>query len=306
MRRLLPAILACLLLAGCGAPAETAGTTAENSSEALPNSAPAEISETTVKKALENLPEAMESAPAEPLCAPAVMSVGQTPEADCDLPTESVSLYDWPVSGEPLALLAELPERGMALYGVADGEEAPHVLFRWGDTLAEFPDWTIYTSKAVTPELLALDLDGDGALEPVVLCYQGGTQACVYDLHVLQQSDGVLTDYRLPETLYEEQLSALLTLGGSGETLTISLGSQSIEAALPEGVQAETLEHLWTGAFVSWQAEDGTLRLVDQAALPPESSTAISTVYLTALSARVSFSDGQFSLSDFTLQSKLS
>ena len=140
----------------------------------------------------------------------------------------------------------------------------------------------------------------------MVLCYQGGTQACVYDLHVLQQSDGVLTDYRLPETLYEEQLSALLTLGGSGETLTISLGDQSIEAALPEGVQAETLEHLWTGAFVSWQAEDGTLRLVDQAALPPESSTAISTVYLTALSARVSFSDGQFSLSDFTLQSKLS
>ena len=77
MRRLLPAILACLLLAGCGAPAETTGTTAENSSEALPNSAPAEISETTVKKTLENLPEAMESAPAEPLCAPAVMSVGQ-------------------------------------------------------------------------------------------------------------------------------------------------------------------------------------------------------------------------------------
>ena len=234
------------------------------------------------------------------------MTVGQTPEADCDLPTESVSLYDWPASGEPLALLAELPERGMALYGVADGEEAPHVLFRWGDTLAEFPDWTIYTPKSVTPELLALDLDGDGALEPVVLCYRGGTQVCVYDLHVLQQSDGILTDYRLPETLYEEQLSALLTLGGSGETLTISLGSQSIEAALPEGVQAETLEHLWTGAFVSWQAEDGTLRLVDQAALPPESSTAISTVYLTALSARVSFSDGQFSLSDFTLQSKLS
>ena len=283
MRRLLPAILACLLLAGCGAPAETTGTTAENSSEALPN-----------------------SAPAESLCAPAVMTVGQTPEADCDLPTESVSLYDWPASGEPLALLAELPERGMALYGMADGEEAPHVLFRWGDTLAEFPDWTIYTPKSVTPELLALDLDGDGALEPVVLCYRGGTQVCVYDLHVLQQSDSILTDYRLPETLYEEQLSALLTLGGSGETLTISLGSQSIEAALPEVVQAETLEHLWTGAFVSWQAEDGTLRLVDQAALPPESSTAISTVYLTALSARVSFSDGQFALSDFTLQSKLS
>lgn len=250
----------------------------------------------------ESLPE---TAPAEPISAPAVVTEGQAPEELYDLPTEVVSLYDWQTSGEPLALLAEIPEQEMALYGVADGD-TPYVLFRWGDILAEFPDWVIDTPKSVTPELLALDLDGDGALEPVVLCYRGGTQVCVYDLHVLQQSDGILTDYRLPETLYEEQLSALLTLGGSGETLTISLGSQSIEAALPEGVQAETLEHLWTGAFVSWQAEDGALRLVDQAALPPESSTAISTVYLTALSARVSFSDGQFALSDFTLQCKLS
>ena len=306
MRRLLPAILACLLLAGCGAPAETAGTTAENSSEALPNSAPAEISETTVKKALENLPEAMESAPAEPLCAPAVMSVGQTPEADCDLPTESVSLYDWPVSGEPLALLAELPERGMALYGVADGEEAPHVLFRCGDTLTEFPDWTIYTLKSVTPELLALDLDGDGAAEPVVACFQGGNQVSRYALHVLQQSSDTLTDCQLPESLYEEQLSALLTMSGSGETLTISLGSQSIEAALPEGVQAETLEHLWTGAFVSWSEAGGVLWLEDRPALYTEDSALASVVSLAVLSAQVSLSDGQFTLSDMTLQSKLS
>lgn len=305
MRKLFPVLLTLLLLAGCGAPAETAGTIAEKSSEALPNSASAEISETTAKKALENLPEAMESAPAEPLCAPAVMTVGQTPEEDYDLPTEAVSLYDWPASGEPLALLAELPERGMALYGVADGD-APHVLFRWGDTLAEFGDWTIYTSKAVTPELLALDLDGDSALEPVVLCYQGGTQVCVYDLHVLQQSDGILTDYRLPETLYEEQLSALLTLGGSGETLSISLGSQSFEAALPEGMQAETLERLWTGAFVSWSEDGGVLWLEDRPALYPEDSTLASVVSLAILSARVSLSDGQFTLSDITLQPKLS
>ena len=236
---------------------------------------------------------------------------GLTPEADCDLPTESVSLYDWPASGEPLALLAELPERGMALYGVADGEEAPHVLFRWGDTLAEFPDRTIYTSKAVTPELLALDLDGDGVAEPVVLCYQGGTQVNLYDLHVLQQSSGTLTDYRLPEALYAEQLSALLTLGGSGETLTVSLGDQSIEAALPEGVQAETLDRLWTGANVSWLEAAGTLRLVDRPALLPEDAAAkagiASAVFLPAeVSARVSFSDGRFTLSDMTLQSKFS
>ena len=278
MRRLLPAILACLLLAGCGG----AGETFENA-------------------ALEETESALPGA----VSASDVITEGQAPGEDLDLPTDVVSLYDWQTSGEPVALLAEIPEQGMALYGAAGGD-APHVLFRWGDTLAEFPDWAIYTPKSVTPELLALDLDGDGAAEPVVSCFQGGNQVSLYDLHVLQQSNGTLTDYRFPESLYEEQLSDLLTLGGSGETLAISLGSQSIEAALPEGMRAEALEHLWTGASVSWQAEEGALWLVDKPALAPESSAAISTVYLAVLSARVSFSDGQFILSDMTLQSNLS
>ena len=274
MRRLLPAVLACLLLAGCGAPADAAA-------------------------------EVPESTSAEILSAPSIVTEGQAPGEDLDLPTDVVSLYDWQTSGEPVALLAEIPEQGMALYGAAGGD-APHVLFRWGDTLAEFPDWAIYTPKSVTPELLALDLDGDGAAEPVVSCFQGGNQVSLYDLHVLQQSNGTLTDYRFPESLYEEQLSDLLTLGGSGETLAISLGSQSIEAALPEGMRAEALEHLWTGAFVSWLEDGGSLWLEDRPALYPADSNLASVVSLAVLSARVSFSDGQFILSDMTLQSNLS
>ena len=274
MRHLLPAVLACLLLAGCGAPADAAA-------------------------------EVPESTSAEILSAPSIVTEGQAPGEDLDLPAEVVSLYDWQTSGGQLALLAEIPAQGMALYGVAGGD-APHVLFRWDDTLAAFPDWTIDAPKSVALELLALDLDGDGSVEPVVSCFQGGTQVSLYDLHVLQRSDGVLTDHQLPKALYEEQLSDLLALGGSGQTLTISLGSRSIEAALPEGVQAETLERLWTGASVSWQAEEGALWLVDKPALPPESSAAISTVYLAVLSARVSFSDGRFTLSNMTLRSELS
>ena len=274
MKKAFLMVLACLLLAGCGAPT---GTTAK-------------------------VPE---TAPEEPISAPAVLTEGRVPEEYDALPTEVVSLYDWQTSGEPLALLAEIPEQEMALYGVAD-RDAPHVLFRWGDTLAEFPDWVIYTPKSVTPELLALDLDGDGAVEPVVSCFQGGNQVSRYALHVLQQSRGTLTDSQLPDSLYEEQLSALLTLSGSGEMLTISLGSQSIEAALPEGVQAETLEHLWTGAFVSWSEDGGVLWLEDRPALYPENSALASVVSMAVLSARVFLSDGQFTLSDMTLQSKLS
>ena len=140
----------------------------------------------------------------------------------------------------------------------------------------------------------------------MVSCFQGGNQVSRYALHVLQQSRGTLTDSQLPDSLYEEQLSALLTLSGSGEMLTISLGSQSIEAALPEGVQAETLEHLWTGAFVSWSEDGGVLWLEDRPALYPENSALASVVSMAVLSARVFLSDGQFTLSDMTLQSKLS
>ena len=286
MRKQIFALLACLLLTGCGGTGETAAPVAEMPAESLPK-----------------------TAPVAPLSAPAIVMEGQMPVGDSDLPTEVVSLHSWQTSGEPLALLAEIPEQGIALYGVA-GVDAPHVLFRWGDTLAEFPDWDIYTPKSVTPELLALDLDGDGAVEPAVSCFQGGTQVGLYALHVLRQSNGTLTDYQLPEALYESQLSDLLALGGSGETLSISLGDQSVRTALPEGVLAETVERLWTGASIFWQAEGGSLWLVDKFALPPEDAAeagVASTEVLNAqASARVSFSDGQFTLSDFTLQSKLS
>ena len=287
MKKAFLMVLACLLLAGCGG----AGEPPES---ATPEAIPQDTADT--------LPE---PAPVEPISAPAVVTEGRVPEEYDALPTEVVSLYDWQTSGEPLALLAEIPEQEMALYGVAD-RDAPHVLFRWGDTLAEFPDWVIYTPKSVTPELLALDLDGDGAVEPVVSCFQGGNQVSRYALHVLQQSRGTLTDSQLPDSLYEEQLSALLTLSGSGEMLTISLGSQSIEAALSEGVQAETLEHLWTGAFVSWSEDGGVLWLEDRPALYPENSALASVVSMAVLSARDFLSDGQFTLSDMTLQSKLS
>ena len=71
-------------------------------------------------------------------------------------------------------------------------------------------------------------------------------------------------------------------------------------------MQAETLEHLWTGAFVSWSEDGGVLWLEDRPALYPENSALASVVSMAVLSARVFLSDGQFTLSDMTLQSKLS
>lgn len=83
MKKAFLMVLACLLLAGCGAPSETVTPT-----DSWPDSALAETNEA----AAESPPV---TAPAEPLSAPAVVTAGQAPEEPYDLPTEVIGLKDW-------------------------------------------------------------------------------------------------------------------------------------------------------------------------------------------------------------------
>ena len=168
MRHLLPAVLACLLLAGCGAPADAAA-------------------------------EVPESTSAEILSAPSIVTEGQAPGEDLDLPAEVVSLYDWQTSGGQLALLAEIPAQGMALYGVAGGD-APHVLFRWDDTLAAFPDWTIDAPKSVALGLLALDRAARGLVARALLIGRAAAR----------QGLGVLVDGRVGRLICRHEAACLL------------------------------------------------------------------------------------------------
>ena len=83
MKKAFLMVLACLLLAGCGAPSETVTPT-----DSWPDSALAETNEAAAES-----PPA--TAPAEPLSAPAVVTAGQAPEEPYDLPTEVIGLKDW-------------------------------------------------------------------------------------------------------------------------------------------------------------------------------------------------------------------
>ena len=137
MKKAFLMVLACLLLAGCGAPSETVTPT-----DSWPDSALAETNEA----AAESPPEPISTAPAEsppatapadPLPAPAVVTAGQAPEEPYDLPTEVIGLKDWIGESrwnhDPVGLLAELPERELSLYGVTKWLDSSAPL-RWGQS----------------------------------------------------------------------------------------------------------------------------------------------------------------------------
>ena len=146
--------LACLLLAGCGAPSETVTPT-----DSWPDSALAETNEAAAESPPEPISTAPAesppaTAPAEPLSAPAVVTAGQAPEEPYDLPTEVIGLKDWIGESrwnhDPVGLLAELPERELSLYGVTKWLDSS-ALLRWGDSLAEF-SWSPAAAIAAPAE----------------------------------------------------------------------------------------------------------------------------------------------------------
>ena len=93
-------------------------------------------------------------------------------------------------------LLGELPENGIALYGLnpkATGLDG--LLVAWDGVLACFPSLSYDTGPQAVPAQLALeDYDGDGADElAAMLCTGTGTGVNVWSLYVFEQDGRALT-----------------------------------------------------------------------------------------------------------------
>lgn len=316
MRRLLPAVLSILLLTGCGAPAETAAPTDSRPesvptapAESLPEPAPAETDEA----AAESPPAA---APAGPLSAPAVVTVGQAPEEPYDLPTEVIGLRDWlgetNWNHDPVGLLAELPEQELSLYGVTKWLDSS-ALLRWGDSLAEF-SWSFGGPLIVEPQLQCWDVDSDGQEEVVVINHIGsGTGASIDELHVVEKApDGTLTDYCFPESLWQEDLSGLLSVTSAGDRTYAVLGTERVD--LTDEIQAQfpdldppRIEDATTGSWSNFSKQSdtggnsGTLFFAGFAMLVGEEVPY--DWYVADITAAISYKNGIFTLSDFHLDS---
>lgn len=276
MKRLLPLLLALLVLSGCAGPKDPPASAAEGTAS-LP--------------ALTPLAE---------LSAPAVVTEGRKPAMRYDLPR---SLRAGPIADDSFpVLLAELPDA--AFYGI----RWDTALIRWGDCLAEF-DWYYLTPRQIFPRLFLFDLDDDREDELIAVCYPGsGTGVACEELHVLKKSpEGTLTDYALPRELFTEELTGAMSVETvNGRTYSI-LGTQlaDITGLLPEDSDPAAIEGLSAGDIVYFEATPDApfgncLRFHGAAWLmgKPFPPTAC---YAADLEAAVFFQDGVFTLSGFQL-----
>lgn len=160
-RRLLPLLLAGLLLSGCGAGTEpNAASPGASASPPPTESASAE----TAGEQTAGLPEPI---PVEPFTVPAEVTEGQKPEKNWELPTREAALYK--AEGQEISLLAQ-PEDGAAAFYAPAEEDS--LLLRWDGSLAQFR-WNDRTPRCISPQLWWTDADGDGEDELAVSCYAG-------------------------------------------------------------------------------------------------------------------------------------
>lgn len=284
MRRVIPLLLALVLLTACGAKSETAMEALEVPVFSLP-----------------------ETAEAEPISAKAAVTEGRAPAEDYDLhvpqefsPQNHWMRYDidgW-LRGGTISLLAEAPEADAAFYGLPYSEDAHETaLIRWGDSLAEF-DWDFLTPRRFLPRMAVMDLDGDEKDELIVLTYVGsGTGVSIYDLHVLEKNpDGSLTDYAMPESLWQEQLPPLLRFVQTDGRNFLILGRELLELDMDHVLEGETEPS--TGWIASFRLlpEEHAIQLLGAVDLWK------TTNYVADYTADVGYRDGVFTLSGFHLQ----
>lgn len=290
MKKAFLMVLACLLLAGCGAPSETVTPT-----DSRPDSALAETDEAAAESPPEPISTAPAesppaTAPAEPLSSPAVVTAGQAPEEPYDLPTEVIGLRNW-ISGsrwnhDPVGLLAELPERELSLYGVTKWLDSS-ALLRWGDSLAEF-SWSFGGPLIVEPQLRCWDVDSDGQEEVVVINHVGsGTGTSIEELHVVEKDgDGDRT---------------YTVLGADLVDLT-----DEIQTQFPD-LNPAMIEDASTGRWANFSVQSGTdgngsdLFFTGSAML--EGMEIPYDWYAAEITAAISYENGTFTLSDFHLDS---
>lgn len=286
VKKLFPALLALALLTGCGG---TAGGTAGDA-------------------AALSLPE---TSPAGAISAPAAVTEGREPTEAFDLPAEVVAIneWSWHSAQQPVGKLIELPEQGVALYGVAYPTGVDVAWLQWGDTLAEF-DWNFGGPQIVMPSLWCFDVDDDGQEEVVaVTCGGIGTGVFINELHIVEKNgDGTLTDYRLPEELPGERLSALLSTAVLGDRTYVVLGEELTEITrrLPETLAPEDIHGLVTGDWIKFSADiqqPDALPVIRLSAGAWLDAATLAAWYVADISAAVGYADGTYTLSEFHLNS---
>ncbi|MFR1423304.1 MAG: hypothetical protein ACLSSX_08620 [Dysosmobacter sp.] len=115
------------------------------------------------------------------------------------------------------------------------------------------------------PQLWCWDVDSDGQEEVVVINHVGsGTGTSIEELHVVKKDgDGTLTDYCFPESLWQEDLSGLLSVVSDGDRTYTVLGADLVD--LTDEIQTQfpdlnpaMIEDASTGRWANFSVQSGT------------------------------------------------
>jgi len=193
MKRLLPLLLTALLLTGCG------GRNAAPPGDSTPLSVSMEAEGVT----------------------------GRSYALDVPLPEAITPMEQG--GADNVWKAAETPDGRAAMYNL--DSDTGSVLLSWDGHLASFDGWGFQTPRTVDPCLALVDLSGDGEADTLAaILYDGsGTGVSHETLHLVTMDEfGTMTDYALPEALYEERLAALMTVKAKGTTGTLSIGDVTL------------------------------------------------------------------------------
>lgn len=216
-----------------------------------------------------------------------------------DLPTDSVKEeIETPINH----LIASLPERNIEMYGLDNGVE-----LRVGDLVQQY-DWIYNTPRGIEPRLAVKDYDGDGHNELAIILYVGsGTGISLEQLHMIEmEEDPKLQDHPFTENDYLSQVNPAISFKPIKEaedlTAEVTVGSKKTKVIMKNYYDHDDFgavrDQLGIRDVVGFSFDDNNdikarfgVGLLFEKVVSPQ--------YIGALSAAVSYHDGQFTLSNF-------
>lgn len=226
----------------------------------------------------------------------AIQTVGQDTQLQYELPTEVTDRSSWKPE-KNIQKIASF-EDNISLFGIYENDKTS-VLVEWDEFHSLF-DWSYLTPQGLSLVPYCFDVDHDGTAELIVDIGIGtGTGIAISELHIVKPDteNSGLIDYVLPESLYEK-VAELLSMKISKDSILLSAANQQIVIPYDDTAQVDGLCQL--GNIVSYEMSEDSVAVSLGIGLSCEQNLI---KYVAMLTAEVRFSDGFYTIGNFTLES---
>lgn len=198
-------------------------------------------------------------------------------------------------------LIAEIPDRGIYLYGL-NNSNYTGVVLRQGSHIQTF-NWTYLTSMFILPKIKVADYDHDGTDELLIILHDAsGTGISIEKLHMLEPSNTKLyNDIEFLPDDYINQLNNNIKYNYNKEKnkLIFNIGNNKYEMDTTNKFKTWTLKNITYGFMIFYDINNVIQITVGQEYLFKE---IVSPQFFGTIKAKVNYNNGKFTLSDFELK----